>query len=50
MQMLQVLRTPQTLEKPWFPIVSNWIEWEGVTGAGVAEKAPKAGPCQLIKT
>ena len=32
----------QTLEKPWFPVVSRWIELETVTGAVAADKAPKA--------
>jgi hypothetical protein len=36
--------------KPWFAVVSGWIELEGVTGVVVAEKAPKAGLYQLIET
>ena len=50
MQTFQVLRTPQTLEKPWFPVVSKWIELEGVTGTVAAGKAPKAGLYQLVET
>jgi len=50
MKTFQVLRTPQTLEKPWFPVVSRWSELEPRTGAVVAEKAPKAGLYQLVET
>jgi len=48
--MFHVLPTPQTLEKPWFPVVFRWIELEPVTGAVLAEIAPKAGLYQLIET
>ena len=50
MRTWHVPRTPQTLEKPWFPVVSRWIALEPVSGAVVAEKSPKAGLYQLVET
>jgi hypothetical protein len=50
MSTFHILRTPRTLEKPWFAVVSGWIELEPVTGVVVAEKAPQAGLCQLVET
>ena len=50
MPTFHVLRTPQTLEKPWFPVVSKRIGLEPRTGAAMAEKASKAGLYQLVET
>jgi len=50
MQTFRVLPTSKTLENPWFPVVSRWIESEPVTGAVVAAKALKGGLYQLVET
>ena len=50
MQTFRVLRASLTLEKPWFPVASGWIELETGTGAVMVEKAPKTGLCQLVET
>ena len=50
MHTFRIVRTALTLEKPWFPVASRWIDLETVTGAIAAEKASKAAFYQLTET